>query len=267
MNPEKEEAVPSRSRSSPKGPLHYFQIVIGVAFLIATLFTAWTEPGLLPSSLSESLNNALAIKETPQSPGLPTSTLKPRPRIGIVAGHSGNDPGAVCPAELGGTREVDINLTIANLTRENLIAEGYEVDLLAEFDPRLTGYQALALLSIHADSCEYINEQATGFKIAAAMSTFYPEQAERLTSCLRNRYAEITGLSFHPGSVTNDMTSYHAFSEIHNQTPAAIIELGFMNLDRKILTEQSELLARGITSGILCYVRNEDISLPTPTTP
>jgi N-acetylmuramoyl-L-alanine amidase len=267
MSTNKEASNSRNSKSSQGGSFRYLQMVIGVAFLIATLFTAWTEPGLLPGSLSESLNSALANKETPQSIDLPTSTPRPNPRIGIVAGHSGNDPGAVCPAELGGFREVDINLTIANLAREYLINEGYDVDLLAEFDPRLTGYQALALISVHADSCDYVNDQATGYKIAAAMSTFYPEQADRLTSCLRYRYAEITGLSFHAGSVTNDMTSYHAFSEIHNQTPAAIIEVGFMNLDRKILTEQPDLLARGITSGILCYVRNEDISLPTATTP
>jgi N-acetylmuramoyl-L-alanine amidase len=214
------------------------------------------------------LNSARAIKETSPSPAaLPTATLRPKQRIGIVAGHSGNDPGAVCPTELGGIREVDINLTIANLVRENLINNGYDVDLLAEFDPRLTGYRALALVSIHADSCEYVNEQATGYKIAAAMSTFYPEQAERLTNCIRNRYAEISGMPFHAGSVTNDMTNYHAFSEIHNETPAAIIEVGFMNLDRKILTEQPEKLAQGITSGILCYVLNEDISSPTATVP
>jgi N-acetylmuramoyl-L-alanine amidase len=267
MDTEKLEPNLRNSRTSHKGSFRYLQVVIGVAFLIATLFTAWTEPGLLPSSLSESLNSALAIKETSPIPDLSTATPRPRQRIGIVAGHSGNDPGAVCPAELGGIREVDINLTIANLTRESLINEGYDVDLLAEFDPRLTGYRALALVSIHADSCDYVNEQATGFKIAAAMSTFYPEQAERLTSCIRTRYAEMSGLPFHAGSVTDDMTSYHAFSEIHNETPAAIIEVGFMNLDRKILTEQSDVLARGITSGILCYVRNEDISLPTATAP
>jgi N-acetylmuramoyl-L-alanine amidase len=156
-------------------------------------------------------------------------------------------------------------LDIANRVRESLILEGFDVDLLAEFDPRLTGYRALALVSIHADSCEYINDEATGFKVAAAMSTYYPEQATRLTTCLRVRYAEITNLDFHAGSVTNDMTNYHAFGEINNETPAAIIEIGFMNLDRKILTEQPDLLAQGITAGILCYVRNEDISSqPTP---
>jgi N-acetylmuramoyl-L-alanine amidase len=250
----------STSKISSGGMFRQLEIVIGVAFVIATLFTAWTEPGLLPGSLSEKLSNALILQRTTPQSGSPTTTVHPNPRIGIVAGHSGNDSGAVCPDALGGYREVDINLSVASLVREALVAEGYDVDLLAEFDPRLSGYQALALVSIHADSCEYINDQASGFKVAAAISTKYPEQAARLTNCLRTRYAEATGLLFHSSSVTGDMTNYHAFSEISKDTPAAIIETGFMNLDREILTQHPDVIANGITSGILCFVRNEDIS-------
>jgi N-acetylmuramoyl-L-alanine amidase len=232
-------------------------IIIGVSFFIATLFTAWTEPGLLPGALSARLSDALQTP-TPLF-DFPTPTARQNLRIGIVAGHSGNDSGAVCSDALGGIREVDINLNIATRVRENLIALGYDVDLLAEFDPRLNGYLATALVSIHADSCFYI-EGATGFKVAAAMSTVYPEQASRLTNCLQARYAQTTNLPLHPGSITRDMTDYHAFGEINNITPAVIIEVGFMNLDRQILTQQPDLLAQGITSGILCYIRNEDIN-------
>jgi N-acetylmuramoyl-L-alanine amidase len=56
------------------------------------------------------------------------------------------------------------------------------------------------------------------------------------------------------------MTDYHAFNEIDSETPAAIIETGFMNLDREILTQNPDVIARGITAGILCFVRNEDIT-------
>ena len=120
--------------------------------------------------------------------------------------------------------------------------------------------RALALVSIHADSCDYINDEATGFKVAATLSNPYPERSARLTACLRDRYAEDTGLSFHANTVTNDMTSYHAFDEISSETNAAIIEVGFLNLDRQILTKGQAKVARGITDGILCYVRNEDVS-------
>jgi N-acetylmuramoyl-L-alanine amidase len=252
-------------KSSSGGMFRQLRLVIGVAFLIATLFTAWTEPGLLPGGLSERISNALSRQETTPPPVWATTTPRGKPRIGIVAGHSGNDSGAVCSDALGGFREVDINLNVASLVKEDLVNQGYDVDLLAEFDPRLNDYQALALVSIHADSCEYINDQATGFKVTAAMSTKYPEQANRLTACIRNRYATATGLSFHSGSVTGDMTDYHAFNEIDSNTPAAIIETGFMNLDREILTQHPDLIANGIASGILCFVRNEDINAtPVP---
>jgi N-acetylmuramoyl-L-alanine amidase len=40
------------------------------------------------------------------------------------------------------------------------------------------------------------------------------------------------------------------------------MEVGFLNLDRQILTQQPDLLAEGISQGILCYIYNEDASAP-----
>jgi len=225
--------------------------------VLATLFTAWTPAGLFPDSLSDRLTYALSPEEATQAPAWPTSTSRPNPRIGIVSGHWGNDSGAVCS---DGLKEADINQEVATRVKESLVGQGFDVDLLKEFDTRLSGYRAAVLVSIHSDSCDYINDEATGFKVSAAMSTVYPERAARLTACLRSRYADSTDLAFHSGSVTPDMTSYHAFDEINTETTAAIIEIGFMNLDRRILTEYPELVAQGITQGILCYIRNEDVS-------
>ncbi len=230
------------------------QSVFSVALLVATLFTLWTPANLFSSNLMDNMFQAVQ----PQAPQveLPTSTPSPRPHIGIVAGHWGNDSGSVCP---DGLTEEQVNLRIATMVKEILNKEGYDVDLLKEFDTRLREYKALALVSIHNDSCDYINDQATGFKVAAAPSTIFPEKATRLTACLTQRYKAITGLPFHSNSVTRDMTEYHAFSEIHSDTTAAIIETGFLNLDREILTQHTDLVAQGVASGILCFVRNEDI--------
>jgi N-acetylmuramoyl-L-alanine amidase len=99
------------------------------------------------------------------------------------------------------------------------------------------------------------------------MSNPHPEKASRLTACLVNRYQTITGLPFRYNTITDDMTQYHAFNEINSNTTAAIIETGFLNLDRQILTEHTDLIAKGITAGLLCYIRNEDVptqTLPTP---
>ncbi len=260
---------PANTRPSAKrwGTFGYLQVVIIVAMLLATLFTAWTDPGLLPDSLAQQLQNAIQAPKpviTEAGGSQATATLPPHLRIGIVSGHWGNDSGAVCD---DGLREVDINQEVATRVKEALVGKGYDVDLLKEFDPRLENYQALALVSIHADSCQYINDQATGFKVAAARSTHYPEKAARLTACLRTRYAAATGLPFHPGSITSDMSSYHAFDEINSDTTAAIIETGFLNLDRQFLTQHPDLAALGIVNGIQCFINNEDIGPQNTTTP
>ncbi len=233
--------------------------IISVALVVATLFTMWMPENLFSGSLFNRMFQA--VQPLVQDETIPTLTPSPRLRIGLVAGHWGHDPGAVCD---DGLTEESVNLKIATLVQALLVKEGYDVDLLKEFDPRLTEYQAMALVSIHNDSCDFINAQATGFKVAAAASSVFPEKATRLTACMSQRYQAITGLQFHYNTVTLDMTDYHAFTEIHSDTTAAIIETGFLNLDRRLLTEQTDLVAQGVASGILCFVRNEDIPrLPT----
>jgi N-acetylmuramoyl-L-alanine amidase len=195
------------------------------------------------------------------------STAQPHLRIGIVAGHSGNDSGAVCVDGNGSVTltEAELNLEIAALVQQQLQGAGYVVDLLNEFDTRLNGYRALAIVSIHNDSCEYVNDQATGFKVAAALNTNDLNRANRLTACLVDRYQTITGLNFHAGSITGDMREYHAFREIDPSTVAAIIETGFLNLDREILTKDTDRIAAGVVDGILCFANNENIeSTPIP---
>ena len=174
-------------------------------------------------------------------------------------GHRGSDSGAVCS---NGLTELEVNSNVATFVQMKLIDLGYEVELLDEFDTRLSDYQAGILLSIHADSCDYINDSATGFKVASAMSTEKSENSTRLVQCIADRYANITGLRYHYQSVTNDMTRYHAFSEIDPNTTAGIIEIGFLNLDQDILTSDPELLADGIVAGIKCYMNNEGVSDP-----
>jgi len=241
----------SRARRTQFSIWGALQSIISVGILMATLFTFWTPANLFSDQLFDQMITAW---EGNQGQTYPTATPLPAPRIGIVAGHMGFDPGSVCE---DGLQEADVNRVIAALVQQKLTDAGYQVDLLNEFDDRLQGYQALALVSIHNDSCSYVNDDATGFKVAAASASAYPEKAIRLQSCLADRYATITGMRYHANTVTNDMTYYHAFDEIHSQTTAAIIETGFLYLDREILTTNPNLVAEGVVAGILCYIRNE----------
>jgi N-acetylmuramoyl-L-alanine amidase len=169
--------------------------------------------------------------------------------VGIVAGHYESDSGAVCA---DGLQEATINLDIAARVVAILQYEGYSAELLAEFSPKLEGYQADAFISIHADSCEV--PEASGFKVARVSGSAIPESEDRLVNCLIQEYGQATGLRFHKDSITFDMTGYHAFREIDPLTPGAIIELGFLAADRELLTGSSYEVAQGVARGIACFL-------------
>ena len=152
----------SSSRNHPR-PVRVLGSTIGLAILLATLFNLWTPS---KSLFAGSFSDQLGLLLTAQPENNFVATPQPQLRIGLVAGHAGNDLGATCLDSNGNVTltEADINMEIASLVQKTLTSEGYQVDLLNEFDTRLNGYRALALVSIHNDSCEEINAEATGFK-------------------------------------------------------------------------------------------------------
>ncbi len=169
--------------------------------------------------------------------------------VGVVAGHRGSDSGAVCP---DGLTEAEVNERVARLVVQDLLARGIRAELLDEFDPRLRGYRAAAFVSIHSDSCTV---PFSGFKVARYQ--WGSEASERLAQCLWDRYEAVTGLPRHPDTITVNMTRYHAFREIAGSTPGAIIEIGFLNADRDLLTQQPERVAEGVVAGVLCFLSGQ----------
>lgn len=195
--------------------------------------------------------SAPLIKNVPAKPveqRLAQST-GPR-RIGIIAGHKGFDSGAVCA---DGLTEAAINAALAEKLVANLQSRGIRAEILEEFDARLAGYSATALISIHADSCDYVNELATGFKISG--SSF--NDSSKLSICMENAYGAATQLPYHANTITADMSNYHAFREISPSTPAIIIEVGFMNKDRERLTTGSDLVVTGLINGVNCFLEQQ----------
>ncbi len=212
---------------------------------------------IIESSQANVTPNAVSAPDAMMTPTLRATVARPSgPYVGIVAGHWGNDSGAVCP---NGMTEQQVNLEIAKRVTERLRERGVWVDLLQEFDDRLNGFRADVLVSIHADSCDPIDADppATGFKVARSQASQIPTVADKLVECLRTEYQKTTGLSFHENSITNDMTSYHSFNELDPNTPAAIIETGFLHLDYDMIVKQPELPAEGITNGILCFLKTQ----------
>lgn len=265
------EGQHSASVPPARETMRYLGITFTVAAVLATVFTAWTPASLSPGETVGQLVQLLTGAGTGREPagaGVGEGTAR---RVGLVVGHAGlnpntgvQDPGSVCA---DGLTELEVNRSIAERAAQALNAAGVQVDLLDEWDIRLSEYRALALVSIHADACVWINEQATGYKVSGAVDTAIPDRTQRLVDCLADRYGRVTGLPFHAGSITRDMTEYHTFYEIHSQTPAAIIETGFLYLDRDFLTRRPDLAAQGIAEGVLCYLNNEPAFLPGEATP
>lgn len=194
---------------------------------------------------------------------LPTLTPTPSaPTVAIVVGHRGNDSGAICEwGAYAGTQEVQVTTAAAAQLASRLVAQGYTVIDLDEFDARLDGLKAAALVSIHADSCVDW-EGTTGFKVARATNSAIPEEEDRFVACMEREYGEVTSLPVHSGSITHNMTYYHAFRKVDPTTPAIIIEVGFLYYDHALLTGQPEVVGEGLAQGVSCFLNGES---PAPT--
>jgi N-acetylmuramoyl-L-alanine amidase len=250
-----------RASSEKKGPIGLFVI----AFLLGIAYVAWlasgassdtptpTAPATIPAA-QVGPTRTLRPTRTPKATQTPEISASPSPaprnfKVGVVAGHWQHDPGAVCP---DGLQEAQINLDIASRVVAILQHRDYDAELLPEFTDKLHGYKADAFVSIHADSCEAPG--VSGFKVARVAASAIPEEEDRLVACLSYEYANATGLRFHRDTITFDMTDYHAFQEIEPQTPGAIIEMGFMDADRELLTEHSSQVAQAVVQGIICFL-------------
>ncbi|MCU0503969.1 MAG: N-acetylmuramoyl-L-alanine amidase [Anaerolineae bacterium] len=151
-------------------------LVIVLAFVVVIVAALQTpSPGGGSTALAQLLGSLLPRVEK---------------RIGIVAGHSGSDSGAVCP---DGLTEAQVNRTIAEAVVKELTQRGARVDLLDEFDNRLRAYRADAFVSIHADSCQV---NLSGFKVASLEGG--SDASARLADCLWREYELATNLPRHP---------------------------------------------------------------------
>jgi N-acetylmuramoyl-L-alanine amidase len=230
-------------------PFLLFFILVGSGLAAIYIFFSPAEgQAEAVSAVRSSGLSAPFYKPVPPKPVIQRMAQSPPPlRIAIISGHRNSDSGAVCE---DGLTEADVNYNIARIVTEDLQNYGIRTWLMDEFDERLYNFSGTALISIHADSCEYYNDDATGYKIASS----YMTDSTVLSDCMNEAYGEVTNLPFHANTITPDMADYHAFREIGIGTPAIIIETGFMNQDREFLTTGAEVPSRAITEGILCYI-------------
>lgn len=240
----------------PRVTLQAIFTVIFAAALVATLLTLWMPSAFTGDALSEQYVGGITAvgqvtKQAEEGITVPLPAEFPDNKVGIIIGNKGRDEGEVCPS---GLTEVEINNNVATYLQQALIAMGYEAELLDETDPRLVGYQATILIALHCNTCEYINDNATGFKFAILPSEVKTIDREALTKCLSEHYAKTTGLKYHYQTTSNEIRNYHPFDQLDPLTAAMIFELGYMNLDQDILSNRPQVLADGIAEGLNCFL-------------
>lgn len=212
----------------------------------------------------------------------PTATPDPAAprRIGLQVGHWRIEEHPDEQANLRrfsgayyrGYDEWELNIIIARQTMERLEAAGVAVDLLPATVP--PGYLADGFVSIHVDGAT--GAQATtrrGWKIATPFRASAASDA--LAEAISAAYPRITGLTEDPLGPSYDMRAYYAFAyyryhySIAPETPAVILEAGFMThpADRELLFGRPDLIAEGITQGVLRYLVAYDPSDAAARTP
>lgn len=181
----------------------------------------------------------------------------PAERIALVSGHAGFDSGAICTDEAGEVTltEAEINAGIVDTTARRLRTKGLDVLILDEYDDRQYGLDAALLVSLHSDSCI----DRSGYKAARHQNSQVAEKADIFLACIDEHYGPRTGLVYHPNTLTHDMFEYHVFKKVLPQTPAVILEMGFLGGDQPLLASEQSLIASGITDSIICFLEKQEV--------
>lgn len=162
-------------------------------------------------------------------------------RIGLFVGHHSyeTDHGAICA---DGLTERDINAQIADQLYADLTAQGYTVDMFYDFSNELNGYRADLLLALHVYGC--MDNLEGGYRHVNL------NDSSALNTCL-NEYEEATSLERrYDAEYTN---RYYRFQQTAETTPVLTIEMGMLEADRYLLTQQQDIVVTGLANTINCF--------------
>lgn len=229
----------------------FFKALITILFsalLTATLLVTFS-PG------AEYIDQIVPASET-RDINLNTQNNQ-RKIIGILPGHYGFDSGFQCGPEYNFVKEADVNLRLAVMVRDYLEAQGYTVNFFHEFDPELTNYTALALVSIHANRCDTGENKQSGFYITTGGQNTYPSESKRLNDCLTYHYTQNSELDFLGEYYSPDEEKLFSFDTVNNYTTISVIHTGYLGNDYRTISEKTNSLAKGIADGIICYVEDD----------
>lgn len=221
-----------------------------------------------PATATPSRSTPAQALPSPTILSTPTARPAGTPlRVGLHVGHwrSNELPDELARlrtstgAYVNGLAEVDLNLAIARRVEQLLVNQGVIVDVLPATVP--PSYDADAFVAIHADGVNGASKR--GYKLATPWRT---SQASReLLEALDQAYGKATGLP-KDDTITVNMRGYYAFNyrrhvhAIARTTPAVIFEMGFLTsaADRSVMYGKPELVAAGLSNGIMRYLKQRD---------
>ncbi len=244
----------------------FFRAIITILFtalLTATLLVTFSPGAEYIDQILPTLESRTIESGNPNQGG-------PKKIVALIPGHYGFDTGYQCGAEYNFVKENDVNLRVAIMVRDYLENRGYTIDFLHEFDPTLSDYTGLALVSIHTNSCDDSLKTPSGFNITTGGQNVYPSESKRLNDCLTYYYAQNSGLSFLGENYTPGEEYLYSFDTVNDYTTISIIHTGALSTDYRTISEKTESLAKGIADGIICYVENETVGSvynPQPAAP
>jgi N-acetylmuramoyl-L-alanine amidase len=213
----------------------------------------------------------------PDQPPTITPTSSVQRIIGIQAGHGNGDDGAsLCPEANkipGIDNEADLNLAIATKVIELLRnVNGYDVHLFVGKDSKIKGLKSDAFVAIHADQGK---PDVSGYKVSrfggqkGSGLDGSGDASDRLVQAIWDEYGIATGLNkdTSPGHFTEDMLYYYGLDWIDTDIPGAIIEMGWLCDDLRVLLYEQENVALGIARGVVKFLGDSTAQLPPVSTP
>lgn len=206
----------------------------------------------LPAQVIE---GSAPVASVPRSPS-PAPSI-PQARQGQLTvvldpGHGGGDPGAI---GIGGIREKDINLAIAEKVKANLEARGINVvmarasDVEIDLAPRVTVAERVnadIFVSIHSNAISLSRPDVNG------LETYYYSSGLRLAQTIHNNVLQQTDLR------DRGVRRARFYVLVNTSMPAVLVETGFVtgaeDAARFRNPAKRDEIANGISNGVLQYL-------------
>lgn len=184
--------------------------------------------------------------------GLGTGRTAPFPaRIVVDAGHGGKDRGA----NRSGVNEKDLNLSLATMVRDALVAKGFKVYMTRSTDVFLPLPEITAITNrIKPDLFISIHHNASVNPSMHGIETYY-YTPQSLALAKRVHAQEINAVGVRDGGVKKAM-----FYVIHHtNVPAILCEVGYVSNPGELADLQSQerksKTARAISEGVIDYLQ------------